>query len=517
MGFIDDKINTSNLISQFGVLSTLPQTRATSAIQSVTSKNKNLLPFLLDMTNQACQDHYITSTSENKDPNMTKNCEITRMVLEILTKFLPALGQIIKEGIIKAIKTSFNCGNDTIIPSYPIIATVDIKNIDLSGVLKIDPESQGGKLMYGTDPKKDINLFIYNLIQNSSTDEQFLYNINGEKMIGIQYLTGDKLVLRIANNNNALNNDEPYAGRLFDDFLRDFMGSISVLGPNGAKIGDKVKFMFNQIIDNLFGSISVETDASLDFLIETEQVSMMMEKIFESDPCEFNSTIDNSFFDFSNEELDIINTRAKARSRGFNSFDLGVGPSGLPYIVEGTNTASVDIGVLTTINENLTNAEPAFVNDVIEQSLVTINTEISKNVVTSEIDKLSVEKNFSINFVREMPKVFTNVIFTPKILVMYQLVSVLFKNESMTATSSQQFVFDNKVFFNFVARESLAALIEIIFEQLKREVLRLVSSFATKLINQQADLRIKAILSIVYGISEGLLNSVPTPNTSEFT
>ena len=76
---------------------------------------------------------------------------------------------------------------------------------------------------------------------------------------------------------------------------------------------------------------------------------------------------------------------------------------------------------------------------------------------------------------------------------------------------------DFRVFFEFVTRESFAALLEIIFNKIKDKVITLVTSVIQQIIQEKVKLRFKAIASVLFTITEGLLNSVEIPNTSEFT
>ena len=229
-----------------------------------------------------------------------------------------------------------------------------------------------------------------------------------------------------------------------------------------------------------------------------------MEKVFETDPCVLGSTVDDSFFSFTDSEKKSINDRARNRYQGFNTVDMGCGLA----------QSSVDVNTLLEVNDDLDNTNPTEINNVIEQTINRLSDVAASDVDDS--DKENVKTGFSTNFIKELPKIFTDIIFTPKIMVLYQVTHALFRGSPMTTTTSSNFAFDNKVFFTFVTRESMAALLEIVFQQLKREVLRIVADFAIELIAEQSDLKLKSILSITYGVTEGTLSLLPTPNTSEF-
>lgn len=105
MGFIDDKSQTINNVALFEVLNNLPKGRSTSSLASVTSKNKNLLPFLIDLLSTTCKDNA-------NNPQYKSKCEATRILIEILVEYFPVLLKILKEGLTKAIKAGLACGTD---------------------------------------------------------------------------------------------------------------------------------------------------------------------------------------------------------------------------------------------------------------------------------------------------------------------------------------------------------------------------------------------------------------------
>jgi hypothetical protein len=92
---------------------------------------------------------------------------------------------------------------------------------------------------------------------------------------------------------------------------------------------------------------------------------------------------------------------------------------------------------------------------------------------------------------------------------------------NIKVTNSFDYSKASKVFFEFITRESLAALLEIIFKQVKDEILKLVAETSTRIIKEQVSLKSKAISSVLSaGVGSGLIalnNVIKTPNTSEFT
>ena len=79
------------------------------------------------------------------------------------------------------------------------------------------------------------------------------------------------------------------------------------------------------------------------------------------------------------------------------------------------------------------------------------------------------------------------------------------------------FAIANKVFFEYVVRESGAALLKIIYNQLKEEVQKIVAQLAIGLIKEAVDKKIKQIQSLIggYDVKSGL-TTIGVPDTSQF-
>jgi len=498
MGFIDDKNSAFQQIALFETLGNLPNNRVTSSFDSVTSKSKNLLPFMLDLLTVACKDDtkprrtsvpsfagtpaFLPSTPPEPSPRLVNKCDLIRIVLEILVEFFPALIRIIKEGIIKALKSSLVCPADFTIPSPPPTVSLTMDEADFSKLMKVDSTSLPGSLLFG-DPENDLNVFLSNLIQAGGTDTwknllDFSYNQNTE-------------VLDVSINSS-------YVGSSFDTFLFDYINSIELLN-------------FDNLLPNLMNQLYGSIDASLpNFDIETsidkEKSDAIIDKILETDPCEESFIFDNSFFEFSSDELLTIESNANNRKMGSVLVDY----SCTPFI------SSVDTNILVQLSKDLEVLPNTQVKQITEQYIDLISlSAIGEPAAPSDIE--AQKKSFSVKMTSSLPKMFTDVVFTPKIVILYQVAQKMITNTITPSGGKLDFAVANKVFFEFVVRESMAALLEIIFNQIKEEIMKLVAELTIKLVKEAADKRIKQLLSLVGGTSiTAGIGLIPTPDVSDF-
>ena len=124
MGFQNDKGQVFEQMGVFKSLSGLPKQKKIPSFDSVRSKSKNLMPFLLDLLGSACADNAKTLKDKAR-------CEAGRILRDILIQFLPELARIVKEGVIIGIKEGIGCGCkvDFTIPNPTPELTTSIKKV----------------------------------------------------------------------------------------------------------------------------------------------------------------------------------------------------------------------------------------------------------------------------------------------------------------------------------------------------------------------------------------------------
>ena len=477
MGFIDDKKQSINNVALFEVLGNLPKGRVTSSLASVNSTSKNLLPFLLDLLSTTCKDN-------TKNPKDRAKCEATRILIEILVQFFPALIRILKEGFIEGIKAGLACGADFTIPSPTPETTINLNKIDFTDLLKIDPTTDVGSTFYGKNATTDFNWFLYNLVQSGGS-------ATWKNIIDLTYFPATQ-DLKIKVNNS-------YSGRRFNEFLIDFINSIELLSLEG---------MMSKLMNSLTGSMSAnlpKISISVDKLVALEKVNSLQDKINSTDPCKEEYQYDDSFFTFSNDELFEMEDVANQKYKGTTRLDLGCG----------IQEVTVDPALVKSVFDEIRLTPPSKVNVVVEKSINSLNDNLTNSV--PEEDKKVAKLSLNAKLINNMPKIFTNIALEPKIVVLYQISSKTVNDITVNVTDGFDYAKATKVFFEFVSREALAALLEIIFREVKQEIMKLVAEIGLKIVKEQADLRIKAIASIVTGVAEGLISTIPVPNTSEFT
>jgi hypothetical protein len=500
MGFIQDK---QSLISEIGIFKTindLPESKLTSSFGSVKSASKNVLPYLLELLSTSCED----GTEQEKpefNPNFTSQppkgsllratggsqvkCNALRILIEILVEFLPELIRIMKEAIVVAIKEALSCSSDFEIQPNTVMV-IDIETIDYNSLLKTNPDSNIlGGLFFGS-VNKDFNRFLHGLLETPNVLGTW-EGPNGP-LLEVTYIEPSQYLFKVATN---------YENTSFNDFISDYMSSIELFNK---------KILLSTVIDYFFSNITFNLDFSLEQLVNEEKTNKLMDKILDEDPCYDDIVYDDSFFSFSNDEVELFERKAYERKSGYVSIDLGCGVFKFYSNID----LNLNLSNLTDLEES---SDAQSEENVIKNVINSLEDEVTK---VSEVDKESIKNKLHYDFILNLPKILMkSSVLTPKILGIYNFSNFIVNNTTITERNSFDFVKANRIFFEYVLRESLAVLVKIVFEKLKRELLRLIAKVINRLLKGIIDKKLKIItsytLSILSGVVSGLVNQIPSP------
>jgi hypothetical protein len=87
-------------------------------------------------------------------------------------------------------------------------------------------------------------------------------------------------------------------------------------------------------------------------------------------------------------------------------------------------------------------------------------------------------------------------IITPKVVGLYQISHQTINDIVLDVTDGYDFSKAARTFFEYVTRESLAALLEIVFNKIKKELISLISRVVVKIVKEKINLYINSIKGI---------------------
>jgi hypothetical protein len=520
MGWVDDKNNLVQQINLSEVLGDLPNNKLISNIASVKSTSFNLVPFLLDLMSIACKDTSngakgcLPSVGKGANPSSPRGvkCDVLRVITEILVDFFPVLIRIVKEGIIKGIKAGLLCPADFKIPSLSLSTSVELKpdEFDSGKLTTLDPTVFPASLFFG-EPDKDLNVFLANLIQSGVGSTGNWKNLLNFEVIDYAVTSGG---ISTTDLGLLVKIDNSFVGKEFDVFLKDYMNSIELF--NFDNFIPNLMEEVNGSISNILNNSDINYDFSIDKATDKEKVGKMVEKILDTDPCEEDFSLSNNFFTFNSDELLDIEAKAKNRLNGQKIFNYSCTPSV-------TSNLEKDLKIFNNSKE-LIKEKPSEVKSIIKSNTNRMLDDMANRIGFGEIE--NIKKSISIDLALALPKLSTSLIFTPKIMVLFQVAKKLVTNQTYPEPNtvnlnSVNFTFDfavaNRVFFEYVVRESGAALLEILYNQVKEEILKIVACIVAVLIKEAVNKKIQILKSLTGGFNKvsGLI-PIKENNISQF-
>lgn len=520
MGWTEDKNNLVQQINLSEVLGDLPNNKLISNIASVKSTSFNLVPFLLDLMSIACKDTSngakgcLPSVGKGANPTSLKGakCDVLRVITEILVDFFPVLIRIVKEGIIKGIKAGLLCPADFKIPSLSLSTSVELKpdEFDSGKLTTLDPTVFPASLFFG-EPDKDLNVFLANLIQSGVGSTGNWKNLLNFEVIDYAVTSGG---ISTTDLGLLVKIDNSLVGKEFDVFLKDYMNSIELF--NFDNFIPNLMEEVNGSISNLLNNSDINYDFSIDKATDKEKVGKMVEKILDTDPCEEDFSLSNNFFTFNSDELLDIEKKAKNRLNGKKIFNYSCTPSAIGNL-------EANLKLFSDSKEDI-NKKPTSTKSIIKSNTNRMLDSMAGGIGGGEIE--NIKKSISIDLALALPKLSTSLIFTPKIMVLFQVAKKLVTNQTYPEPNtvnlgSVNFNFDfavaNRVFFEYVVRESGAALLKILYNQVKEEILKIVACIVAVLIKEAVNKKIQILKSLTGGFNKvsGLI-PIKENNISQF-
>jgi hypothetical protein len=382
--------------------------------------------------------------------------EFINVIVETLTKYLDKFEQGLKKTLKTVLKEIISCSLSPSIPSYlkstgsGVIVRVD--KIDFFDMLKTDPNTPIGGLIYDniTSPltdSSDFNTFLYGVIQDTPVTHTwkgiltFRFYQNGSGTI--------------PNNSLVIKTTPAYDNKSIVSLNDNYIDSIKLI--------DAKKFV-NQLIDILFGSISVQQNKTRKQLQTEAEINDIIDRLANANA---NTEISDDFFNFTNAEVARQESIADNRRNGIIKVKTST---------EFDATMPVEFLTGFTNDYNLTSTLVQQ-RSLIANTLNNMSDNLASQTPNSE-DKQTIKISFAIDMIRNLIKSLANILISPKIIIIFLINFKILYGPTAEYTDAKDFIKKNKKLFN------------VLFKMLEKEIVKLLMSYvmkeATKLAGQVA-------------------------------
>lgn len=460
MGVVDKKKKVFGKIAAAKTLTSgLPSLKLSSSFPSI-NNGGNSITFLTDLVK-----------------SLVGYEALVNAVVDTLTHALPKIETEIKKALKVELKNIVSCGVDPHLPSWiqsnGAGINIQVKKIDFMDILRTDPNSVSGKLLYNdiTSPltdSSDFNTFLYGVIQNDG---------NTKTWKDIFDITFNSVGNGTPNNTLTIKANSAYNGKTLTDLNNDFIDSITLFNTNNGSVN-----IISRIMDIIYGTISSYVGKTLKQLESEAKINGIVDKMVNNNNQE---PLEDSAFAFSKEETYQHQADASNRKKG----SAGVNVS--------TKVASsVPIANLTSFSDEIsTTTTTAEKKTAISKNLDNMANS-SANNVGSKKDKESVKLNFIQLIINSLIKAIVGIILSPKVIMVFLVNFKIIYGPDGVFTDGVDFIKKNKNLMNSIMKTIAMELVKILIVIALKEIAILVGKAVAKKQKEKNTLKLTQLQSL---------------------
>lgn len=406
-------------------------------------------------------------------------------VVDTLTHSIPKIEHEIKKALKVELKTIVSCGVDPHLPTWiQSIGSgivIEVHKIDFMDVLRTDPNSVGGKLLYNniTTPltnSSDFNTFLYGVIQDDGNTYTWrnIFDITFNSLG-----TGGN-----PNNTLTIKANSTYDSKTLTDINNDFIDSLTLLSTEN---------IVNKIMDVIYGSISSTIGKSLKQLESEAQINGIVDKMVNNVN---KNPINDSAFSFTKEETHSQQIEAINRKKGSIPVDVTKKvPSSVP--INSLTNFNTDMAVASTLLQK----KDALTNNLNKMA------NLSALNVPSKIDIPTVKLNFIQQIISSMIKSIVNIFLSPKVIFSFIINYKIVYGPTATFTDGVDFIKKNKNLMNSVMKVIAQELIKILLSIALKEISSLIAEAIAKRQKEKSVNKLAQLQSLI-GIPTDIIKKI---------
>lgn len=422
--------------------------------------------------------------------------DLISVLSNIIINQLEYIERAIKEILKQQIKDNISCNVDPSVlrELYENGIDLPLKTIDIFNLMRKSPKSSDANLFYfDTDlydqtemyKSTDFNAFLWyviNLGTNNSTEPNNAWGVNqGVSSINLAQLTFNETSPTSTYNNVVnfkINKDYVDAGNKLTNFNSDFIDSV--------KLFDKKEVVAN-IFGKIFGSLDFSIKRTQEEILLQDQINEIINKITNENG---DTTIDDSYFSFSNDEYNTMLEKAELKKKGlfpFISDTTTFVQISTEDIMQALN--GIDEGTLVEQEEVFTNA----INTITDMALSNNSANINPK------DKYSFKVNLIKRMITELSSLMTLTIVSPKL---YILLAVNLKLLGIDIDSNiMDFIKKNFNLVSGIVRGIKDQILDELFNKVKDMAIDLSMRMAAEFLKNQARMKMQVITSLTGNVS----------------
>lgn len=417
---------------------------------------------------------------------------LQQTITDTLVYSLKDIEREIKNALKLELKSIVSCGINPSLPSFikstgsGIKFTVD--KVDFTNLMLVDPNSEAGKLLYNDRTpnlidSSDFNTFLYQTIQNDSTEEYWGHVTSASDILSFQFKSTD-VSLTDPNNTLTVKAGVAYDNKTLTELNNDYIDSIDLFNTEN---------LITNIIDLTFGSISSFTRKTLKQLENEAKINTVINRIVSS---EEKDIINEKYFTFNNEDKALQELEARARKAGTKVIHTA---TALP--------TSVSMAALNVLNSSVSLASTELQKkNALSQSLNSIGNQMA-GLTNNSVDHSAIKLNFIQELVNNLIRAIVNSILSPKVIAIFIVNFKIVYGPDATFTDAIDFLKKNKNLVHGITKKISALIIKTLLTIAMKKISELVGAGIVKQQTDKAQSNVTQLLSLL-GVPQGVLRQI---------
>jgi hypothetical protein len=415
--------------------------KATNALESINNKGDSIT-FLTDLIK-----------------TLIGYAALVKATVDILTHSIEEIEIEIKKALKLELKSIVSCGIDPSLPSFiksnsTTGIVIEVKKIDFLDLMKVDPTSVSGKLLYDDASagltSSDFNTFLYAVIQDDGATHTW------QNIFDFTFVSLDPNGVN-PNNSIVIKANPTYDSKTLNDLNNNFVDSLKLFNTKG---------LVNKIINTIFGSISFSLGKTSKQLESEAKIDAVVDKIVNADE---SQTISDTYFTFDNEENSKIQREADERKRGIIKIKAST-----------TFDASVPESSLTSFNNEMGTAVTTQQKKEVLASNLDKMADNTTDKSPNPQDKISIKLNFIQNIINTLIKSIVGVVLSPKVVLIFLVNFKIVYGPTVTYGDGVDFMKKNKALFKRIIKKITTMIIKYLLVIALKKIAELVGKVQVK-------------------------------------
>lgn len=438
MALFDDKKNVFTTIGAYVSLiqnekKNLDELR--NLYPSINNKD-DIVPFLLD----------VLKTTVGTDALKDLTGEL---FTNLIDKIEPKLKDVLNKQFMQ-----FNAGIELPTQFKNFGYTVQLKNVDVFGKFKTNPNSDVGDLLYNT-AQENFDKRAYDAILNETTEIDY-----GNMLIKYDSLT-DSFNFRA---NPASVNATTKIGDWFGDYI------------NNTVLIDRKEFLTN-VMNAVYGSVTAQQGKTIDEAYQELQVSKLIEQLIDDD---------NDSFELSQDDFDALLQKAQELVDGMVYYDMGCGLMGASLPFSGLSNLITQISGST---------DPHGIGNAIDATIDESTTNTPE--VTAE-NRETIKDGFFQRIIRIITQMLGQIMTTsPQIRALLAIKSAIENNGTVLLESAVNDLKNFKVIIKCIVKEAMKLIYEFIFDYVVLNLVAMLVPIVKKILKEKINQYTSILKSLI--------------------